>query len=300
VAGGPWLEPPTQAALPPRGQITGSPSRRVPAGCREGRGSFHGRSIRTGLSHAWTSAYSRDPRRRRALSHLDAEPLNLRFLHPFLVVSSNCQAGVPWAGPTPLHRKNSGMWAWSNCLHPHRHILSVGRRPAAVASGAMNTSRRPASTATINPMPTVGLSRCRLSRETQHPRRDQNPHLVRRATWIQGCRTPCGVPPIPLSGPKEPAKNYESRICIHRRDRALSKHFRRQAQSFRRRSTWLVRTDQGSLRKFRLLFPTPYILHEGGALRARRDGRAGGSKNADRTLPLVSETKPRKRECDDT
>ena len=54
------------------------------------------------------------------------------------------------------------------------------------------------------------------------------------------------------------------------------------------------------LRKFRLLYPTPYILHEAGALRARRDGCAGGSKNADRTIPLVSETKPRKRECDGT
>jgi hypothetical protein len=58
-------------------------------------------------------------------------------------------------------------------------------------------------------------------------------HILRRATWIQGLPPSVGVPPFPLSGPKEPAG-------------ALSKHSRRPAHSFRRRTTGLVRTDQSS------------------------------------------------------
>jgi hypothetical protein len=58
-------------------------------------------------------------------------------------------------------------------------------------------------------------------------------HILRRATWIQRLPPSVGVPPFPLSGPKEPA-------------RVLSKHSRCPAQSFRRRTTGLVRTDQSS------------------------------------------------------
>jgi hypothetical protein len=72
--------------------------------------------------------------------------------------------------------------------------------------------------------------------------------------------------------------------------------------AFPARTTGLVRTDRIAPQiPTSLLSHTVHLLHEAGALRGRRGSCARGSKNADnRTIPFVSETKPRKRECDGT